>query len=167
MKEAGVDARKGTLHMLCGKMASGKSTLSRRLADAPGTVRLSEDDLLSALYGHEMESVADYVRCSARLREAIRPLVIDMLRAGISVVLDFPANTLAVRSWMRSLFEAAGADHRLHHIVAEDETCLLRLHKRNAEGEHPFAPTDAQFAAITRHFVPPRTDEGFNVAIHR
>ncbi len=30
-----------TLHLLCGKIASGKSTLATRLAEAPNTVRLS------------------------------------------------------------------------------------------------------------------------------
>lgn len=154
------------LHMLCGKMASGKWTLARALAREPATVRLSEDELLASLYGHEMKTVADYVRCSGRLREAIRPLIVDMLKGGLSVVLDFPANTPAVRSWMRSLFEAAGSDHRLHLIVAEDETCLERLHARNAQGEHPFAPSDEEFALITRYFVPPAETEGFNIVVH-
>lgn len=35
-----------TLHMLCGKIASGKSTLARRLADADSTVLLVEDEWL-------------------------------------------------------------------------------------------------------------------------
>jgi predicted kinase len=34
-----------TLHMLCGKIAAGKSTLARQLADVPFTVLLSEDPL--------------------------------------------------------------------------------------------------------------------------
>ncbi|MEG2632911.1 MAG: AAA family ATPase, partial [Comamonas sp.] len=38
------------LHMLCGKIAAGKSTLARQLAAAPRTVRINEDDWLSSLY---------------------------------------------------------------------------------------------------------------------
>ncbi|MBP2497615.1 putative kinase [Methylobacterium sp. PvP062] len=37
-----------------------------------------------------------------------------LLRLGLSVVLDFPANTVASRARMRTLFEAAGVAHRLH-----------------------------------------------------
>ena len=59
-----------TLHLLCGKIASGKSTLSARLAARPLTVIISEDQWLARLYAGEMHSVADYVRCSAKLREA-------------------------------------------------------------------------------------------------
>ena len=39
-----------TLHMICGKIAAGKSTLARRLADQPNTILISEDVWLSTLY---------------------------------------------------------------------------------------------------------------------
>lgn len=38
-----------TLHMLCGKIASGKSTLAARLSATPGTVLVSEDAWRTAL----------------------------------------------------------------------------------------------------------------------
>ena len=64
--------------MLCGKIASGKSTLAKRLARAPGTVLLSEDQLLSTLYPGEIKTLDDYVRCAGRLREAIAPLIQEL-----------------------------------------------------------------------------------------
>lgn len=153
----------GTLHMICGKMASGKSTLTAELAQAPGTVVISEDFWLARLFGPEMHEVADYIRCSRRLREPMTPHIQDLLRAGVSVVLDFPANTVPTRAWMRTLFEGAGADHRLHVIDVSDEICKARLRARNAEGLHDFAATEAQFDAITSYFVLPSEDEGFTV----
>lgn len=155
------------LHLLCGKIAAGKSTLTAALAQQPSTVVLSEDLWLHRLFGPEMATVTDYVRCSGRLRDAIGPHTEDLLRLGVSVVLDFPANTLAARAWMRTLFETAGADHRLHFLDVPDEVCLARLHARNAAGIHAFTPTDAEFAAITRHFVPPSEAEGFTVVHHQ
>lgn len=101
--------------LLCGKIAAGKSTLTTQLAEEPGTILLSEDHLLARLYPAEIITVADYARCAARLRDAIAPHVEALLRSGVSVVLDVPANTLTTRAWMRSLFEAAQADHRLHY----------------------------------------------------
>ena len=41
----------GTLIFFCGKMGAGKSTLARKVADEKGAVLISEDDLLSKLYG--------------------------------------------------------------------------------------------------------------------
>jgi predicted kinase len=152
--------------MLCGKVAAGKSTLTRQLAEAPGTILLSEDHLLARLYPGEITTVADYARCAARLRDAIAPHVEALLRSGVSVVLDFPANTLATRAWMRSLFEGAGADHRLHYLDVPDEVCKARLRARNAAGEHDYQTSDAEFDLITSHFVPPTPAEGFNLVRH-
>lgn len=158
---------KATLYMLCGKIAAGKSTLAARLARKPGTITVSEDQWLARLYADEMLSVADYVRCSARLRAAMGPHLVQLLRAGVSVVLDFPANTLANRTWMRGISEEAGAAHELHLLDVADDVCRARLRARNAAGAHEFAASDAEFDLITSHFVPPAPEEGFNVVIHR
>jgi predicted kinase len=156
-----------TLHMLCGKIAAGKSTLTTALSGAPSTVTLSEDSWLSRLYPGEINSIADYVRCAARLRETIAPHVEALLRAGLSVVLDFPANTLASRAWMRGIIDGSGARHVLHVLDVPDAVCRARLHARNAAGDHDFAATDAEFDAITASFVAPTPEEGFEIVVHR
>lgn len=158
---------KPVLHMVCGKIAAGKSTLTGQLAAGPATVLVSEDFWLSRLYGDEMRTVADYVRCAGKLREAMGPHLAALLRAGMSVVLDFPANTVASRAWMRSVFEQAGADHRMHVLDVPDEVCRARLRERNAAGTHDFAATDAEFDLITSRFAAPTQDEGFELVIHR
>lgn len=153
------------LHMMCGKIAAGKSTLTARLA-AEGAVVIAEDDWLSALFADRMQDVADYVRCSARLRDAMGPHVAALLRAGVTVALDFPANTRDSRAWMRGIIDAAGCAHALHFLDVPDAVCLERLRARNAGGAHAFAATEAQFHRITRHFVPPAAEEGFTVIRH-
>ncbi|SEK25331.1 Predicted kinase [Kosakonia sacchari] len=155
-----------TLHILCGKIASGKSTLAAELAKTPGTVLLSEDRWLALLFKDVMSSVADYVHYSEKLRNAIGPHTVALLKAGVSVVLDFPANTLASRQWMTSLIHASGATHCLHYLPLADEECKARLRRRNAAGNHDFAASDAQFEAITRYFVEPGADEGFHILRH-
>ncbi|MBB1604276.1 ATP-binding protein [Variovorax sp. UMC13] len=151
------------LHLVCGKIGAGKSTLTQRLAAAPNTVRISEDDWLARLYPGEIHALADYVRCAGRLREAMAGHVEALLAAGTSVVLDFPSNTVATRRWARSVFEKAGAAHRLHHLDVPDDVCKARLRARNLAGGHPFETTDAEFDQISSHFVAPTADEGFHV----
>ncbi|MGO4392434.1 AAA family ATPase [Variovorax sp. M-6] len=151
------------LHMVCGKIGAGKSTLTQRLASEPKTVLISEDDWLARLYPNEIHAIADYVRCAGRLREAMAGHIEALLVAGTSVVLDFPSNTIATRGWARGVFEKAGAAHRLHYLDVPDEICKARLRARNLSGEHPFETTDAQFDQITSHFVAPTAEEGYNV----
>jgi predicted kinase len=154
----------GILHLACGKIAAGKSTLCGRLAAAPATVLISEDEWTKRLFGDEMRDVADYVRVSARLRAAMGPHVSRLLAAGLDVVLDFPGNTKATRAFWKVVAEAAGARLALHWLDVPDDVCRERLHVRNAEGTHDFAGvTDAQFDLITSRFEPPSPDEGLDV----
>jgi len=156
----------GVLHLTCGKIAAGKSTLAARLAEAPDAILISEDRLLARLYPGEIATLADYVRCAGRLREAIAPHIQALLRAGLSVVLDFQMNTLATRAWARSLFESAGAEHALHYLRMDDETCKARLRARNAAGTHQYTASDAEFELFTAYFVAPGDAEGFEIVVH-
>lgn len=156
-----------TLHLLCGKAASGKSTLTAELGRLDGTVVIAEDDWLNALFSSEMSSLADYVRCMTKLRTIMGPHVTSLLNAGVSVVLDFQANTLASRDWMRSILEETGAAHQLHLLDVPDEVCIARLRARNAQGDHPFAATEEQFRQLSKHFIAPSANEGFNIVLHQ
>jgi predicted kinase len=152
-----------TLYLVCGKPAAGKSTLCQRLAMRPMTVMINEDRWLSALFADQLATVPDYIERSARLRGVMGEHVITLLRTGVSVVLDFPANTPNLRRWMRSLFESAGAEHELHFLDVPDAVCKQRLQNRNAEGSHVFAPTDEHYDQVVRYFLAPSPDEGFKV----
>jgi predicted kinase len=156
-----------TLYLLCGKIAAGKSTLASRLASRPATVLISEDYWNSSLFPGELKTIEDYSRYSRRVRDTMGPHVVSLLKAGMSVVLDFHANTLASRSWMRGIFEQANAAHELHFLDVSDQTCKRRLLTRNSAGEHPYQVSDSDYEIFTSYFVPPTPDEGFNVVVHK
>jgi predicted kinase len=152
--------------MLCGKVAAGKSTLCARLA-TPRSIVIAQDHWMSNLYKEELQSVADYIRLVPRLRNAIGPHITNLLRAGLCVVMDWPANTVASRAWMRGLFEAAGASHKLHFLDVPDDVCLARLYVRNADGRHEYTVSRAEFEELGRYFEPPTPAEKFDVVIYR
>lgn len=155
-----------TLHMLCGKIASGKSTLAEKLRHEDNTILISEDAWLSVLYAEQMSTPRDFMRYSARLRAAMGPHITELLNAGVSVVLDFQANTVEARAWMRGILDATDAAHQLHVMTTPEDVCLKRLHARNAGGDHPFAATEQQFHMVSKYFVAPAADEGFTIVTH-
>ncbi len=152
------------LHFFCGKMASGKTTLSKKLASDHNAVLISEDIWLSKLYPKESSTFDDYLRYSSRLKPVVLQHVQDILAQRISVVLDFPGNVPSQRQWFRSIFEAAKVNHMLHYIVVPDSLCKKQLRKRNAEQpEGSMIMSEAEFDYITTYFQPPTADEGFNI----
>jgi predicted kinase len=155
------------LTLLCGKMASGKSTLARKLANREKTVLLVQDDFLDALFPGEITDIQGFVKCSTRLKKALAPHVCALLSQGISVVLDFPGNTKPQRAWFRELIERASVEHELHFIDASDALCKSQLRDRS-KALPPGSPwtTDADFEAITAYFQPPSEDEKFNIVRH-
>ncbi|HUR34431.1 MAG TPA: ATP-binding protein [Vicinamibacterales bacterium] len=156
-----------TLHVLCGKLASGKTTLARRIEQESGAVLVSEDFWLARLFPGEIATFEDYLARSRRFRSALGPHIAAVLRRGTSVVLDFAGNVPAERAWARGLSEAAAAAFLLHYIDASDDVCKQRLRQRNAElPEGAQHTTEGEFDAITRYFVPPSATEGADIRVH-
>jgi gamma-glutamylcyclotransferase (GGCT)/AIG2-like uncharacterized protein YtfP/predicted kinase len=155
------------LLFLCGKMAAGKSTLARRLAQENHALLLVEDDLLRKLFPGEIHDISDYVRFTTRIKDALSDHIVAALVGGVSVVLDFPGNTRKQRGWFRELFERAGVRHELHFIDASDDLCKRQLKERNQDLPVGTAfTTEAEFDAITQYFQAPSSDEGFYITIH-
>jgi predicted kinase len=154
-----------TLHFICGKAGSGKTTLACELGRTLPALVICEDEWISRL-GFEIRSLDEFLKASAKCRAVIGPLAIEALRLGTSVVFDFGGNTVKGRAWVRSLFEEARADHRLHVITADDAECLRNIHRRNDEkpgGSYWGHVTDELFHAVTPYFVPPAPEEKFRV----
>ena len=90
----------GTLHFVSGRLAAGKTTLARKIVAENRAVFFCEDVWLSQL-SDGISSFEDYLKWSGRCRSVMGPLIVDTLRAGASVVLDFAGNTVRERAWVK------------------------------------------------------------------
>ena len=94
----------------------------------------------------------------------------DLLRLGNHVVFDLGANNVPRgRAWVRTIFEAAAADHLLHYLPVDDDTCLRRVRQRNESqpaGVFFGVVADALVIEVNNHFTPPAAEEGFQVVTH-
>ena len=157
---------KGKLTFFCGKMGVGKSTKAMELEKKEGGVLISEDEWLSALYPNKILSINDYVKYSSLLKPQIKKLVQAILTEGTNVIMDFPANTVAQRNWFRSVFTEIDVQHNLVYIDLPNEVCLSQIEKRRREQpERAATDTPIMFEQVTKYFVAPSLDEGFNITI--
>lgn len=154
---------KNKLIFFCGKMGAGKSTRAKVLAKQHNALLLSEDDWLAAHYP-DIETFEDYLRYAQRIKPFVRDLVMNMLKNGVSVVMDFPANTQRQRRWFLDLAQDANCDHELHYLNRSDQHCLKQLAQRNKEQpERAAFDTPAVFEAVTRYFEAPTESEGLHM----
>ena len=156
--------KKGLLIFFCGKMGAGKSTKSEEIARERNAVLLSEDQWLESVYPNQILSLQDYIKYSNRLKPQIKMLVKSILVTGTDVVMDFPANTISQRDWFRDMFSEIEAPHELVYIDLSNEDCLKQIEQRRLE--HPErAKTDTKemFEQVTKYFVEPKPEEGFNI----
>ena len=160
---------KATLHFVCGKIASGKTSLARSLASRHAAVMFCEDEWLTRLDA-KIGNFKDFLAHSRNLRAALAPHITELLRLGNSVVLDFAGNGPKDRAWVRAIFEAAGADHLLHVIEASDALCRARLKQRNEtkpEGVYWGSVSEALFDEVNPLILPPAEAEGFKLLRHQ
>lgn len=157
---------KGTLTFFCGKMGAGKSTKARQIAQEGNGVLLSEDEWLAALYPNKISSLNDYIEYSNLIKPQIKKLVQSILSTGTDVVMDFPANTLPQRDWFRSIYSEIEAPHNLVFIDLPNEVCLKQIGKRRKEQpERATTDTADMFDQVTKYFMAPTSEEGFNTTI--
>lgn len=150
----------GVLVFFCGKMGSGKSTESKRVAIERGAVLISEDEWLSTLYPDQINSFDDYIQFSSQLRPLIKTHVQNILNAGASVVMDFPANTKKQRAWFTRLSKEAKARSELIYLKANDTLCLNQIKIRCTEQPLRAAfDTEEMFYHVTKYFEEPEASE--------
>tara|TARA_B100000929_G_scaffold285303_1_gene268727 strand:+ start:267 stop:761 length:495 start_codon:yes stop_codon:yes gene_type:complete len=157
---------KGVLTFFCGKMGAGKTTKSLEVYHERNAVLLSEDEWLASVYPDSIKTLEDYVKYAGRLQPQMKKLAQSILAAGTNVVMDFPANTIPQREWFKSIFSEIQAPHELIYIDQPNEICLGKIAKRRIEQPQRAATdTEEMFELVTKYFVAPTADEGFNTTV--
>jgi predicted kinase len=155
-----------TMHLLCGLVAAGKTTLARQLADELPAVRLSRDEWMIRLFGLSYDDPA-YVERLGPCTELLWDTATAILTAGSSVVLDWNFWSRERRREALQRANAARCPLRLHWLDLPPDVVVERVRGRLAA-----QPADAHridedglrhFATI---FERPDDDEGIPITRH-
>jgi predicted kinase len=144
-----------TLFLTVGLPCTGKTTAARRLEVEQGALRLTKDEWVKALYGHENPSTATDV-IEGRLIE----MGLRVLELGTNVVIDFGLWSRDERSALRQAAADRGADVELRYYEATPAEQRSRLDRRQAEAPHTTWPmSDDELAAWAARFDVPTRGE--------
>ncbi len=150
--------------LMCGKICSGKSTYAEKLRTELGAAVLSVDEITLALFGQNVgEKHDEYVE---KLENYLLLKSIELIDAGVSVILDWGLWTKGERSQIKDFYRSRGIECELHYIDVCDETWHERLRRRNnavmsgCAGTYGAYYVDEGLAAkFDRIFEPPSDDE--------
>lgn len=146
-----------TLHLTVGLPGVGKTTVARRLERATGALRLTPDEWMAPLFGLRW---ADFGGRRDVLEGRLIWVGHQVLRAGVSVVLDFGCWSPEERYAIRSVADLAGADFELHYLTLSEVERRQRADARwRGSPDEVFALTDDDHERFLAQFTPPTPDE--------
>ena len=119
------------IFLMCGKICSGKSTHAEKLRKEYNAVILSVDEITLALFGQDAGEKHDYY--VEKLKEYLYKKSLEILEAGVNVVLDWGYWIKAERDFAREYYGSRGVEYEFHYIHISDEEWYRRLAKRNEE----------------------------------
>ncbi len=127
--------RPPTLFLTIGLPGTGKTTTARRLEIAHSALRLTKDEWVKALYGHENPASAQDVIEGRLIQIGLRALEL-----GIDVVLDYGLWSRDERSSLRQAAADLGALVEMHYLDLDPAEQRARLARRQGEASHTSWP---------------------------
>jgi predicted kinase len=145
-----------TLHLTVGLPGVGKTTLARELEQASGALRLTPDEWMAPL----LLRWAGFGGKRDVLEGRLVWVGHQVLRAGVSVILDFGCWSPHERYALRAIANLAGADFELHYLtLPEDERMNRAMARWRLAPEEIFEMTYEDHARFHGLFSPPTTEE--------
>ena len=146
---------KARLILTCGLPGSGKTALAAQLAAERNAVRLTKDEWLWALDSTPWDEPT-----REKVEHQLWRLAQEILRLGLSVVLDFGLWARIERDEMRSAARGLGVGIELHYLEVPTEELWRRIEARNSKPPWDGNPIRrADFDAWVRVFQPPDAAE--------
>lgn len=115
------------LILTCGLPGAGKTALATRIASERRAVRLTKDEWLWALGSSPWDRPT-----GERIERELWRLAQEILRLGLSVVLDFGLWARIERDEMRIAARALGVGVELHYLEVPAEELWRRIELRNS-----------------------------------
>lgn len=149
-----------TLFLMVGLPGSGKSVRARELAAEHRGLQLTPDAWMLSLFGQEDRHQTRPDGKRWLLEGRLVALALDVLRLGVSVVLDFGLWSRDERSALRWMAAEVGASCQVVYLPVEPEVQWSRIQARwSSTPEQTFPMAEEEIAGWEEGFEVPDADE--------
>jgi predicted kinase len=125
-----------TLYLVCGLPGAGKTRRAKAIAESSGALHLCADEWVTGLG----MSLVDYV-FRPKLQDVLLAHAGELLRRGLSVVIEFGSWHREERERIRQVAVAAGARTELHFLDAPLDELVRRVRQRGGPAAEELATT--------------------------
>lgn len=159
------------IHLICGPIGSGKTTLANNLSNKYGAVKFSEDEWLNNLFipdapegllNEPMEIIGAWASEKYnRSREQIWQVCDQLLAKNISIILDGASANKEQRDIIRKKAKNHKVGFQLHYINAENSTRKerVKLRNKNKGDTYSIEVSDQMFNYMETFFIHPDFEE--------
>ncbi len=147
--------------LMCGKICSGKTSYSKKLAKETGAVRFSSDEMLSAIFNpNENEYHDKYID---NIRNYLAQKAVEVATAGAVVILDWGFWTKTSREDIVTLLKSHNIDYEWHYMDICEASWKRNIMARNTAVKNKqttdFFVDDALLDKLNSLFEPPTKSE--------
>jgi predicted kinase len=146
----------GRVIFMCGPAGSGKSTVARQY-EQQGMTRLSFDQ---EAWSRGITTMPLPPEVHRKIEQVLRTRLVELVRAGSDVVLDFSFWSRAMRDEYRELLRPLGIRPETVYLATDRATALGRIAARAARDGDDFAISGELAAFYFDHFEVPTPAEG-------
>lgn len=150
------------LHLMCGFMGFGKSTIAKQLQKKLNAVCLSPDKFMLDLYGRKLTE-KNFRIAKKRVDVVIWKLAEQVLKSGVDVILDYGFWTKVSR---REAYERGikiADEVIMEQVICSMETAKKRLLKRSKGDENELDTNSSCFEMFVGYYEPIEAEEGYTV----
>jgi len=159
------------IHLICGPVGAGKTTVAKALCREVQAIRFSIDEWMTTLFTPDLSGDIEYdwaMERIARMESLIWSQVVQLMSLDVDAVLDLGLLQRAHREKFYQLAKRGGFAFCLHHVDADRDVRWARVLGRNAEKGETYAMdvTIGMFDFCEGLFERPSGDELERMIIH-